>query len=696
MAPTIVTPAENRQQDGQSLDDLVMGFQRRAPLVNRGYHLRIKVIDTIVRNFLREPTSLKKVVVNLGCGSDVLPWQTNARYPELARDTLFIDVDFPDLMERKRKIVLANPELSSLLGSSYATGTEGSPILLQSVNYCLVACDLRQPSVLEECLSTIIGSSLSEVSFLFVAEVSITYLETKAADEVIRWASTLGTAQFCLLEQMLPDGPGHPFATTMMNHFSKMNTPLRSVLQYPTLTSQNQRFKSRGWSSVQSWPLWEAWSDDHFMSAAERNHLDTMEPFDEWEEFALFGGHYFILHASSQAVGTTDANPEELKGQYPDVVKWPAGMRLDRHPPGQSLRRFGAALRGTTPEGHDYLCHVLGQGPGGMREDGTVNESTYFWQLDATSPSKINITFSYCADKNPYAAGLHPIVHRFGASCQAIPGGYVVLFGGVTAVGQLPQELDVLVLKAGVDGFEPIACLVDSDESRRLRPFFVGSSVIPLGQDQFVVLGGGATCYGFGGYWSSGTHSILFDSTKLLDGKASAQIDTPRSVRFAQTSDIETDTTSTAASTGTQDKSRGPIGRARHAVDSTFTQTSSGLGVGLLGAVVGGLAASAHSGRSSEPDRSRLVSTVVGALVGGLGANAIEKRFENARERHRREQEAWERKWRAPEDRPRRGASRSREPGRRDSGWGGDDDFGMQGRRAPRRLASQDGFQYRG
>ncbi|KAG7129768.1 tRNA wybutosine-synthesizing protein 4 like [Verticillium longisporum] len=118
MTPPPVVPAGNGQQDGQSLDELVMGtnsssivskrsveklyypdephfyrffvprFQRRAPLVNRGYHLRIKVIDTIVRNFLREPTSRKKVIVNLGCGSDVLPWQCHARYPELAGDTI--------------------------------------------------------------------------------------------------------------------------------------------------------------------------------------------------------------------------------------------------------------------------------------------------------------------------------------------------------------------------------------------------------------------------------------------------------------------------------------------------------------------------------------------------------------------------------------------------------------------------------
>ncbi|WYZ37409.1 hypothetical protein EsH8_II_000915 [Colletotrichum jinshuiense] len=111
-------------------------------------------------------------------------------------------------------------------------------------------------------------------------------------------------------------------------------------------------------------------------------------------------------------------------------------------------------------------------------------------------------------------------------------------------------------------------------------------------------------------------------------------------------------------------RSRSPISKARHAVDNTFTQSSSGIGVGLLGAVVGGLAArevseatfrsrnrkemengTYHPRSPRETEKTRVISTVVGALVGGLGANALERRFEAARERDREQQLAWEKKW---------------------------------------------------
>lgn len=42
--------------------------QRRAPLINRGYWLRMKAMDFVVRQFLEKPSKKQKVVINLGCG----------------------------------------------------------------------------------------------------------------------------------------------------------------------------------------------------------------------------------------------------------------------------------------------------------------------------------------------------------------------------------------------------------------------------------------------------------------------------------------------------------------------------------------------------------------------------------------------------------------------------------------------------
>jgi len=46
----------------------VRKFQRRSPLINRGYWLRMKAVDSVISKFLNDRKGVRKVVVNLGCG----------------------------------------------------------------------------------------------------------------------------------------------------------------------------------------------------------------------------------------------------------------------------------------------------------------------------------------------------------------------------------------------------------------------------------------------------------------------------------------------------------------------------------------------------------------------------------------------------------------------------------------------------
>ncbi|KAH6877342.1 hypothetical protein B0T10DRAFT_192573 [Thelonectria olida] len=382
-------PPPPRQSKSQAIDDLIMGtnsssivskrsverlyypnephffryfvpkFQRRAPLINRGYWLRLRAIDVVVHHFLKSsPSGRKKVVINLGCGSDVLPWQCHARYPDACENTVFIDIDYPDLMRKKRTIVLGTPQLRELLGENPTTSEKDTDqVLLRSDKYCQLGCDLRKLDALRQCLESFLP--LSDCSVLFVAEVSITYMDTKSADALIQWASTIGHAEFCLLEQILPNGPDHPFARKMLTHFNKLNTSLKSVHQYPNLDSQRRRFQEGGWGQVDLWDLWQAWNDDHFLNSSERIALDEVEPFDEWEEFVLFARHYVVIHAKAASYGTSNIKGE-AKAICPTV-----DLEISCHISSAPKRRFGAPMVVTNPEGQDYAVHTFGMGSNG-------------------------------------------------------------------------------------------------------------------------------------------------------------------------------------------------------------------------------------------------------------------------------------------------------------------------------------------
>ena len=86
-----------------------------------------------------------------------------------------------------------------------------------------------------------------------------------------------------------------------MQHFENLQTPLRSIKRYPRLSDQEQRFKDAGWKSATARNLWDLWSDPSFLSAQTRLKLNDVEPFDEWEELALFASHYLLLEASSSS-----------------------------------------------------------------------------------------------------------------------------------------------------------------------------------------------------------------------------------------------------------------------------------------------------------------------------------------------------------------------------------------------------------
>jgi tRNA wybutosine-synthesizing protein 4 len=146
----------------------------------------------------------------------------------------------------------------------------------------------------------------------------------------------------------------------MLKHFEKLNTQLKSVKTYPTVTAQHARFSSRGWDSVQVWTLWQAWADETFLSASERQALDDIEEFDEWEEFALFASHYCVVHAragSNRTPTPTPALPSDTSVPIQQAV-----LQFDECPGVRGQRRFAAAMSLSKDGTQPSVLNVLGLG----------------------------------------------------------------------------------------------------------------------------------------------------------------------------------------------------------------------------------------------------------------------------------------------------------------------------------------------
>jgi tRNA wybutosine-synthesizing protein 4 len=134
----------------------------------------------------------------------------------------------------------------------------------------------------------------------------------------------------------------------MLAHFNKLHSPIHAVHQYPLLSQQSSRFVDAGWPTIDICRnLWDLWSDKEFTPPPLRRSLDTVEPFDEWEEFSLYAGHYFLLVASNtkpERPAVTVA-PEKSTPDTGDMNRF--GALTIHHPSVNfplTLRRFGAAF----------------------------------------------------------------------------------------------------------------------------------------------------------------------------------------------------------------------------------------------------------------------------------------------------------------------------------------------------------------
>lgn len=132
--------------------------------------------------------------------SDPLAFQWLSKGSLSHPDTRFIDVDFPELMEKKCDVIANTPQLRDLLGP-YQIPEKTNGAHLRSKHYCALGCDLADIARLDALLANEIDTSRSLI--LCIAEVSVTYMDVGAADSLIEWAAHYdnGTLRFqnCLL-----------------------------------------------------------------------------------------------------------------------------------------------------------------------------------------------------------------------------------------------------------------------------------------------------------------------------------------------------------------------------------------------------------------------------------------------------------------------------------------------------------------
>ncbi|KAI8946867.1 cupin-like domain-containing protein [Xylaria longipes] len=146
----------------------------------------------------------------------------------------------------------------------------------------------------------------------------------------------------------------------MLSHFEKLKTPLKSVFEYPHLEAQDKRFSRLGWPQVEAVSLWQVWTNDKWISASKRQEMDLIEPFDEWEEFALFASHYCVVIARNFALENGSADSDVVAKYQPQPPS--PELLFHAYSGTHGKRRFGATLQTRDKLGELVFANTFGLG----------------------------------------------------------------------------------------------------------------------------------------------------------------------------------------------------------------------------------------------------------------------------------------------------------------------------------------------
>jgi len=273
----------------------------RSPLIHRGYYSRVAAMRRVVSGFLdRCPCGSPVQLVNLGAGMDSLYFWLRES-PTLWRDNLvFFEVDFPEVLSKKVAAILKRQNLWPLLDASSAEelirpglGASGTREL-RTPHCRYVPTDMR---IVPELAAAMTGAGFrSDVPTLFLSECVLVYMQAMHGDAIIEWAGSAvqsAPSAFVVYEQ---SNPNDAFGKIMVDNLMQRGCPLLSIHDYPSLESQQERYRLRGWEQTLISDMNEVY--DSHLDRKDVERIQRLELLDEFEEWHLIQAHYFLMVAT--------------------------------------------------------------------------------------------------------------------------------------------------------------------------------------------------------------------------------------------------------------------------------------------------------------------------------------------------------------------------------------------------------------
>jgi O-methyltransferase involved in polyketide biosynthesis len=278
------------------------------PIIKRGTHARVCVMDRAITAFLKATQGCCQIVV-LGAGKDTSYFRfCNGNIMGLectdiatARNVQWYEVDHASVIQEKIALIRQSKQLSAFCPTlnetacGYQAKSESSSTHSHSLH--LVGHDLREcPTQLLEKLMLV-----RSLPTLFLMECVSMYVPLTASKLLLQELSQCADQVFiACYEPILGKGTEpDPFGLMMERNLIKAGvaSPESCLLQTRTLADQLQKLVDCGFVQAVGCDMWSAY--ETVLTAAQRKRANQSEFLDEFEEWILIMQHYCFMVAIS-------------------------------------------------------------------------------------------------------------------------------------------------------------------------------------------------------------------------------------------------------------------------------------------------------------------------------------------------------------------------------------------------------------
>lgn len=289
---------------------------QKLPLINRGTYLRTKLIDVIIREFVKEFKQCQ--IISLGGGSDTRCFRILDEYSDSVK---YVEIDFPESVKIKKLAITNDRRLANIVNyhdthdpvtSKEEFSNLGSDI--HTEKYHLIGYDLRQLETTQDATSLLkyINTNLPT---LVLSECVLCYLGPNENEKIINfWKNSFSSEVLLSFLIYEPMSLNDAFGTIMTDNLSNRGINLLTFNEYPDLDARHKfltekcestKIKLTDMSNVGGYDYDENYKT--WIDVKELARINSLELVDEMEEIRLLLKHYCLCYCEFSTKSTFEA-----------------------------------------------------------------------------------------------------------------------------------------------------------------------------------------------------------------------------------------------------------------------------------------------------------------------------------------------------------------------------------------------------